>query len=170
MESRPEAARAVEQAGSWQHSRLHAACQPGTRGQNETWAASRRSGPPGVSEHLMGLQNSGGDALAPEPGQNLRSRREEVGCSDGVSVLDDAPAMAASHCCIPTAQQGTYRRVWPPLRMCPGTEKRRGGIVLRRTFSGGAAPELYLHSFVDARTPLPLRRLPYQMYVCADMR
>lgn len=45
---------AVEQAAAWQHSRLGAACQPGTRGQNATWAASRRSGPPGVSEPLMG--------------------------------------------------------------------------------------------------------------------
>lgn len=69
-------------------------------------------------------RNPSGDALALESGQNLQSQREEVGCSDGVSVLDHPPAMAALHCCTPTAQQGCgkKRQVLSLLRMCTDTE------------------------------------------------
>lgn len=53
--------------------------------------------------------------------------------------------------------------------MSTDTENSHRDVILCHTFSGGAALGLYFHPLPDTQTPLPLRRLPYQMYVHADM-
>ena len=86
-----------EQAGAWQHSRLHTACQPRTRGHNETRAASRRSGPSRVSEQLRGaLAAHRASGLPADPTLRNRQPARALGLLSwdqaGCTVVHEIPA------------------------------------------------------------------------------